>query len=221
MRSSDDAVPVLGMAQAVLFPGMAYVVPLTTVRARGAIDEALQATGDVAVFTVRPNAASEPEPTDLYTTGTLAHVTAIGICPCCQRQVAKLHGTRRIRSFVFLFRVSDPCHHVLCAQTPTELDPEDGARPIAAAVSQAAAEIRLRFPRCAAARRAVENLRDRTPEEVLGAAIALLGHLSVQEKQRILELDTLSLRLLAVRHELNRRLATADVPQDRRESLVN
>jgi len=209
MRQPDDPLPVLGIARTVLLPGMACAVPLITDGARGAIEEAMRTNGEVAVFAVHAGAPSRPEPTDHYTTGTLARVIALGTCARCRRQVVKLQGVHRVRAFVFVSRVSDPYLHVICARPEKNLEPEDDSlRSVAAAVWQTALEIRRRFPQCRAARRAVEDLRGRCPEEIPGAASALLGHLSVPEKQSLLETDPLSLRLLAVRHELRRCLAT-------------
>lgn len=193
--------PVLGSAQLVMFPGMRCAVHLHHGRAARAVEAAISGGGVVGVFAARA-------PEALHDVGTAARVVNYGMRSCCGRPVADLQGMGRVR-LVEWARL-EPHRVASCVAAPDPAEAPAELEAVALAIAGSVRTIRAAFPRCQHVGQVAERLAAGVaPAELAGVVAPLLGHLSVAERQRLLELEPLSARLGAALEALVARLHRA------------
>ena len=195
--------PVLSMVRTVLFPGMRCAILLATDRARAALQASVahKHPSTVAVFATRESAALDPEPADLYEVGAAARVMRLSRRRCCGRWVAELEGLGRVRSLDYVR--ADPFREAQCEPVPDPSEDPSLLVALAAAIRNAAIQVHESLPHCQHVRRALASAEGaRGPEDFPGAVYDLLLHLGVSERQRLLEMEPLSVRLEATLREI-------------------
>ena len=204
--------PVLGIAHAVLFPGMRCSVALVNARARAAVDEALEsASAEFAVVAARPGSFLDPDPHELFDVGTLAAIHAVVHRPCCGRLVADIETRERVRVVAWTRDV--PFREASCEVL---VDPDEDRvqlRQLAQAIVDATRQLHSLFPTCRHTLRSVAAARAaQGPEAFPGVVSELLQHIPLPELQALLERSPLSARLEATLAELRTRLAHSGDP---------
>ncbi|MGZ3442314.1 MAG: LON peptidase substrate-binding domain-containing protein [Polyangia bacterium] len=135
--------------------------------------------------------------------GTVARILSFGRQPCCQRWVADLEGQARVRVDDWLG--PEPFREARCTRLVNSVT-DPSLHGLASAIHAEARRLHDLFPDCVHARRAVERLTKRGgPGHLPGAIGDLLLHLSVPERQRLLELEPLGARLEATLASLHAR----------------
>jgi ATP-dependent Lon protease len=206
--TAAGTLPALSLLRTVFFPGMRCPVLLQGERACAALRVALEGTPGraVAVFTAQPGARLDAEPEQLFGVGTIARVSEAFRRPCCGRWSAVFQGLARVRAIAYV-RV-EPFREVRWELLEDAGEDPSLVRGRASAIGEVARDLNRLFPRCEHTQRAVAQVRDAgAPDELPGAVIDLLGHLPIEERQRLLETEPLSARLEATLELLRRRLA--------------
>lgn len=199
--------PTLVTKNVVLFPAMRCVVHLGNARAFSAIEAALRRPGgQVAVL-----ACSAEPPFDACSIGTVARILNFGRQSCCQRWVADLEGQARVRVDSWL--PEKPFREARCTRLVNSVT-DPSLHELVSAIHAEARRLRDLFPACVHARRAVERLTKRGgPGHLPGAVGDLLLHLSMAERQRLLELEPLGARLEATLASLHTRPSRSSAPE--------
>lgn len=203
-----EILPVLGLSDRVLIPGMTCDVVLSSVPAFGAVQEAARQVRDpvLAVFGARC-ALGQPSPCELFPVGVLAWVVRLRKRPC-GHFVARLSAFARARRLELLrddpFRVG---------RVERLADGEEGAESTLALTSRIRWVLQREERRGVSARdevRRVRELIESAPAaQVPGLVAPLLAAVPAREWQGMLEAPALDQRLAFVLAHLNaRRLGT-------------
>jgi Lon protease-like protein len=193
LPTDREILPVLVLADGVLFPGMRRRVLLGTLRAYGAIVEATRAGAEanLAVFASRGLLGTEPGETAQFDVGCLARV--ISLARCHGKWVADIDAVGRVRSTEELRQHPFRLAWVERIAEPSE-DPDVIAAMVSAVRTTARRLVRSKLE-AGAVRCALQQLQEASDEAIPGAALALLGAMPIAEQQRALELGSLTDRL--------------------------
>jgi Lon protease-like protein len=191
-----EILPALTLVQGVLFPGARRCVRLETLAAFGAVREATRSWGErsLAVFTSCGRSGDPAGALDTYDVGTVAEVLSLERLSHCQRWVAEIRGTDRLRVHEHLrwhpFRIARIGRLIEPAEDPLEL------AGLLTALRDNVRRLAQLHPEETEGRHAHLLLANTTdPTQAVARAMELLGDVPIDEQQRALELPTIGDRL--------------------------
>ncbi len=202
----DEIVPVVGLAQTVLFPGMECTLLLGTVRALGAVQEARRCVGAarVAICTATslPSAFEAPS---LHKVGVMAHVvdlkrheSGLWLAEFCAHHRVHVQQVLRDRPFR-LARVHE---------LDDECEPADLLTSLILTARHLLLELLRRAPQCTVAGPVLTALSEaKRLETQVNALMGCMALLSLEKRQGLLECAQASLRLEAIVETLEARVA--------------
>ncbi len=204
-----DIIPILPVRDTVAFPGA--VIPLTIGRdkSRRLLDVVMPGEKIIGVVTQKNESVENPQPTDLYTVGTVAIVLKMLRQPEGSQSIV-VHGLVRFKIVEFI--AQDPYLQARIQPIPDILPPPNP-------------EFNLLVQSVRRAARRMIELSPNIPDEAAGVLndiespatladfLAANLHESVREKQAILEESDASKRLRSVREKLATRIELLELEE--------
>jgi ATP-dependent Lon protease len=197
----DDAVPVVAMRDAVLFPGM--ILPLTIGREQSilAAQQAVRAERTIGVLLQRNAEVDVPQPDDLFSVGTVANILRYVTLPD-GTHVIVCQGQQRFRVTEFLNSYRFPVARVSRIDEPQATDSEIEARLIQ--LKERALEVFALQPQTS--EELISAVRNITAPGALADLVAGVMEIKASERQTVLETIDLTKRLDLVLDYLVKRL---------------
>jgi ATP-dependent Lon protease len=204
----DDAMILLPVRNAVVFPGI--VVPLTVgrERSRAAAQEAVRLQRPIGILLQNNPEVEEPGPGDLHWVGTTANVLRYITTDGTHHAIVK--GQQRFRVLQFLEGYPFPVARVQLIEDPQRVDPEIEGR--ARTLRQRAAEILQMLPQIP--EEMVSALQGVEGAGQLADFIAGMMDISVEQKQSLLEMFDLKSRLDKLLELLSHRIEVLKVSRE-------